>query len=151
MTQDWRLSCHPDILKVLAYWQQKCDGRRMPSRGDIKPEEIVGFLPYIILVDVVPDERRFVYRLVGTGEAQVRGNDPTGKPVGENYFAASRGLALARYEKVCTTRAPLYEDDNNFQVVDRYVSEACLFLPLSEDGETVNMVMVFSINRDLYQ
>ena len=71
--------------------------------------------------------------------------------MGENYFAASRDLALTRYEKVCTTRAPLYEEDNNFQVVDRYVSEACLFLPLSEDGETVNMVMVFSINRDLYQ
>ena len=40
---------------------------------------------------------------------------------------------------------------DNFQVVDRYVCEANLFLPLSEDDQTVNMVMVFSINRDLYR
>lgn len=34
-------------------------------------------------------------------------------------------------------------------MLDRYVSEANLFLPLSEDGQAVNMILVFSINRDL--
>jgi len=149
MTQDWRLSCHPDILKLLVYWQDKRRGRLMPSRGDIRPEEITAFLPFIILVDVVPDERRFLYRLVGTGEVRVRGSDPTGKPVAENYFAATAEGALKNYEEACRTRAPVYELDQ-FQVVDRFISEANLFLPLSDDGETVNMVMVFSINRDLY-
>jgi len=148
--QDWQASCHPDMLKVLAYWEGKRGDRAMPSRGDIDPSEIVSFLPYIMLVDVVPDERRFVYRLVGTGEVEVRGNDPTGKPVAEAYFAASADGALKNYEAVCRTRAPLYEVDH-FQVVDRYVGESNLFLPLSDDDETVNMVMVFSVNRDLYR
>ncbi len=35
-------------------------------------------------------------------------------------------------------------------MVDRYVGEENLFLPLSDDGVTVNKIMVFSINRDLY-
>jgi hypothetical protein len=148
--QDWRSTCHPDILKVLAYWEGKRHGRRMPSRTDIDPSELVGLLPYIMLVDVVADARRFVYRLVGTGEVEVRGNDPTGKSVAEGYFAASAEAALRSYETVCRTREPFYEEDQ-FQVVDRYVGEANIFLPLSDDGESVNMVLVFSINRDLYR
>lgn len=146
---NWQLSCHADVLKVLAYWQGKCRGRRMPSRADIDPLELGPFLPHITLVDVVADARRFVYRLVGTAEVNLRGNDPTGKAVADGYFAATVQEALDRYQRICTTRAPFYEEDD-FQVVDRYISEANLFLPLSEDGETVNMVMVFSINRDLY-
>jgi hypothetical protein len=148
--QDWQASCHPDILKILAYWQGKCRGRTMPSRADIDPAELVGFLPYLMIVDAVDDDRRFVYRLVGTGEVQVRGNDPTGKSVTEGYFAARAEAALQNYETVCRTRAPYYEVDH-FQVVDRYVGEANLFLPLSDDDKTVNKILVYSINRDLYR
>ncbi len=148
--QDWRLSCHPDILKVLAYWQAKCNGRTMPSRADIDPVELAPYLSNITLVDVVEDSRRFVYRLVGTGEVQLRGNDPTGKSVAEAFFATTPAQAITRYETVCRTRAPFYEEDD-FQVVDRFVSEANLFLPLSDDDKIVNKVLVFSINRDLYR
>jgi hypothetical protein len=146
---DWQQTCHPDMLKVLAYWQRKCGDRAMPSRADIDPLELAAYLQQITLVDVVPDDRRFVYRLVGTAEVRLRGKDPTGHAVADSFFAATPAAALNRYERVCRTCLPFYEEDD-FQVVDRYVSEANLFLPLSNDGETVNMVMVFSINRDLY-
>jgi len=148
--QDWQTHCHPDVLKVLAYWEGKRRGRAMPSRSDIDPAELVGLLPNIMLVDVVDDERRFVYRLVGTGEVQLRGRDPTGKSVRDGYFAATPEAAEHRYETVCKTRAPYYDEDS-FQVLDRYVSEANLFLPLSDDDKTVNKILVFSINRDLYR
>jgi hypothetical protein len=147
---DWKASCHPDILVVLAYWDGKKRGRSMPGRDDIDPTELVKFLPYITLVDVVEDARRFVYRLVGTMEVEVRGYDPTGKGVADGYFAASAEAALANYQKVCDTHAPFYEKDA-FQVVDRWINEANLFLPLSDDGNTVGKILVFSINRDLYQ
>lgn len=148
--QDWRQTCHPDILKILAYWQGKCRGRTMPSRADIDPVEFSSFLPNITLVDVVEDERRFVYRLVGTAEVQLRGNDPTGKAVGVAYFGMTPADVLGNYERVCRTCAPFYEEDD-FQVVDRFISEANLFLPLSDDGKVVNKILVFSINRDLYR
>ena len=146
--QDWQATCHPDILKMLTYWESKRQGRSMPRRRDIDPAELVGLLPNIMLVDVVDDDRRFVYRLVGTGEVQLRGHDPTGKSVREGYFAATPEEAEFRYATVRDTRAPYYDEDS-FQVVDRYVSEANLFLPLSDDGLTVNKILVFSINRDL--
>jgi len=148
--QDWQAHCHPDVLKMLAYWDGKRRGRAMPKRSDIDPAELIGLLPNIMLVDVVDDDRRFVYRLVGTGEVQLRGRDPTGKSVREAYFASSPESAEQNYEMVCTTKAPFYEEDS-FQVIDRYVSEANLFLPLSDDDQSVNKIMVFSINRDLYR
>ena len=148
--QDWQKTCHPDILKMLAYWDGKRGDRTMPRRSDIDPAELVSLLPNIMLVDVVDDERQFVYRLVGTGEVQVRGTDPTGKSVKDGYFAATPEVAVGNYQRVCDTRAPYYEEDN-FQVIDRFICEANLFLPLSDDDRTVNKILVFSINRDLYR
>jgi hypothetical protein len=146
---DWRNTCHPDVRHVLDYWQQKCAGRAMPSRADIDPGELRRFLPHITLVDVVDDPRRFVYRLVGTAEVELRGFDPTGKSVGDGYFASSADAALWHYEKARSTRAPHYVAEP-FQVVDRFIGEEDLFLPLSNDGVNVNMILVFSIARDLF-
>lgn len=147
---DWRETCHPDIRLVLGYWQEKTAGRLMPSRADIDPSDLRRFLPHITLVDVVDGPPRYVYRLVGTSEVELRGYDPTGKPVSEAYFATTADEALRHYEAAKLTRAPHYVADP-FQAVDRFVGEEDLFLPLSNDGVAVNMIMVFSIARDLYQ
>ncbi|TDQ83828.1 PAS domain-containing protein [Dongia mobilis] len=148
--ENWRETCHPDVLAVLRYWEEKRGDRAMPARGDIDPAEIRRYLPHITLVDVVDDPRRYVYRLVGTQEVELRGYDPTGRAVGDAYFASSAEAALANYDEVCRIRAPLYVADP-FQVVDRYVGEEDLFLPLSSDGERVTMILVFSIATDLHQ
>lgn len=135
--------CHPDIHALVAYWRGKAGVRRMPSRSDIDPSELKPFLPRISLVDVVPDERRFVYRLVGTEEAALRGYDPTGKSVGEGFFGPNRELAFAHYSYVVDHRAP-YCYRGDFDVQDGVIeNEDVIFLPLSEDGESVNMILVF--------
>lgn len=147
---DWRDSCHPDIVLMLRYWEGKRRGDALPSRHDIDPGELKRYLPYITLVDVVADERRYVYRLVGTKEVELRGYDPTGRSVTDAYFASSAEGAIHNYDIVCRTREPHYVADP-FQAVDRYVGEEDLFLPLSQDGTTVNMILVFSISRDLHE
>ena len=146
----WTEHCHPDIRAMYHYWLGKKGQRAMPSRRDIDPGEIKRFLPHVTLVDVVDDERRYVYRLVGTKEVELRGNDPTGQSVLTAYFAVSSDDALAHYDATRQSRAPHYVADP-FQTVDRYVGEEDLFLPLSDDGETVNIIMVFSTVRDLFE
>ena len=135
--------CHPDVQTIVAYWRGKAGARRMPARSDIDPSELKPYLPRISLVDVVSDDRRFVYRLVGTEEVALRGYDPTGKSVGEGYFGPNRELAFQHYGYVVEHRAPFcYRGD--FEVPDGAIeNEDVVFLPLSEDGETVNMILLF--------
>ena len=135
--------CHPDIRAVVDYWRRKAGTRRMPSRADIDPSELKPYLPRISLIDVVSDERRFVYRLVGTEEVAVRGYDPTGKSVGDGYFGPNRDLAFIHYNYVVEHRAP-YCYRGDFDVQDGVVeNEDVIFLPLSDDGETVNKILLF--------
>jgi len=138
-------TCHPTTLALYAYWFDKCGDRRMPTRSDIDPITIPRqALPGISLVDVVPDERRYVYRLVGTGEVEVRGNDPTGESVKDGFFGPSAEDALACYDRVVSTRAPYLDAMPFTSQGGRYVTMETLFLPLSEDEATVSKILVFS-------
>jgi hypothetical protein len=122
----------------------------MPARSDIDPAEIPKrLLPGLCLVDVVPDERRYVYRLVGTADAEVRGYDPTGKSVFEGFFGPSVEVVLGNYDPVVASRAPFIDPRHFFASTGRYVTEETIFLPLSDDGETVNKILVFSQSRDM--
>ena len=142
-------TCHPTTVALYEYWLGKCAGRRMLMRSDIDPTNMPrGVLPGISLVDVVQDNRRYVYRLVGTGEVEVRGNDPTGKSVLEGFFAPTADDALACYNRVVSTRAPLLDPIPFTAAGGKYVTEETLFLPLSEDGINVSKILVFSYSRE---
>jgi hypothetical protein len=132
------------------YWLERCGTRTMPARADIDPVEIPRqLLPGICIVDVVNDERQFVYRLIGTGDVEVRGNDPTGKSVIEGFFGPSAEDALSCYDKVVETRAPFLDPTPFTAANGKWVNEETLFLPLSDDGKSVNKILVFSYSRDI--
>jgi hypothetical protein len=138
------------IRKIHDYWRLKCGARRMPARRDIDPVDMPrSLLPGICLVDVVADERRYVYRLVGTADVEVRGSDPTGKSVLQGFFGPSVENVLASYDRVVTTRAPFLDPTHFKASTGRYVTEETLFLPLSDDGENVNKILVFSQSRNM--
>jgi hypothetical protein len=139
------LSDCPEVVRAFyRYWDGKRRGRPMPARADLDPGEIKSLLPNMMIVDVVPDERRFVYRLVGTMEVEVRGNDPTGKTVLEAAFGGSKEKAVANYERVVRERAPWRQDLHAESPDGRLLDDVVLFLPLSDDGETVNKIVVYS-------
>lgn len=142
---DWLPRATEPIRVMYRYWLSKCRGDAPPRRADIDPIEIPpGFLPHITIVEVVPDARRYVYRLVGTSEVSIRGTDPTGKSVIEAFFGPSLEDALQCYDIPVATRQPHY-DAQPFNSADgRFSDDEDLFLPLSDDGITVNRVLVFS-------
>lgn len=142
---------HPDGRTLYTYWLNKRGQRLMPRRADIDPVEIPPqVLPGVSLIDVVPDERRYVYRLVGTGEVEARGYDPTGRSVGDGFLAPSQEDALGCYDRVVATRAALV-DPVAFKATDgRYVTEETIFLPLSDDGAKVNKILVFAACREVF-
>jgi hypothetical protein len=133
-----------NLQQIYAYWQSKRGGRPMPRRADLDPAEIPPrLLPGITLVDVVPDHRRYVYRLVGTMEAEVRGYDPTGRSVAEAYFGEDAEDATECYDRVVDTCAPVLDPTPFLERRRGYRGAESLFLPLSNDGAAVNMILVF--------
>lgn len=150
MNMEFPETCHPDTITMYKYWQSKCGNRSMPARADIDPVEMPRrLLPGICIVDIVADERRYVYRLVGTGDAEVRGNDPTGKSVLEGFFGPSPQDALRCDDRVVKSRVPFLDAAPFTAPSGKYVNEETLFLPLSDDGKTVNKILVFSYSRDI--
>ncbi len=133
-----------NLQLIYGYWLTKRGSRSMPGRSDLDPAEIPPrLLPGITLVDVVPDPRRYVYRLVGTMEAEVRGYDPTGKSVGEAYFGENAADATECYDLVVSTCAPVLDPLPFLERRRGYRGAESLFLPLSNDGVAVNMIVVF--------
>ncbi|MDQ7246874.1 PAS domain-containing protein [Dongia sedimenti] len=136
----------PTALEPLyRYWDKKRGDRRMPRRADIEPAELVSFLPALMIVDVVADDRRYVYRLVGTREVDARGQDPTGRAVGEAFMGASREGVLRNYDRVQLTGRPHVDTGTVVTTKDRLDDSHVIFLPLSEDGQTVTQILVYTV------
>ena len=132
------------LCKALAYWQSKCGGRHMPRRADIDPVEMPELLPYVRLVDVVaPGQYR--YRLVGTELEQLHGGLKfTGRFVHEALPPPLADQVVPVYDECVRERRPVFLE-NTFLAPDRERvarHSRVLFLPLSEDDETVSMVLV---------
>lgn len=134
--------CHPSLQELYEYWDRKRGSRLMPGRGDIDPVDLKTMLPLLILIDVVPDPRRYIYRLVGTHEVEMRGGDPTGKAVAEAYYAESAEDTARYLDHVVTTRQPVLYRGIYQPLSTRTQREDVLFLPLSKDDETVTMILV---------
>jgi hypothetical protein len=146
----WLSRASDNTKLIYAHWRARCRGNAPPRRADIDPIDLPRrLLPCITIVEAVPDERRYIYRLVGTREVDVRGSDPTGKSVMERYFGQSLEEALRFYDSVVATRSPAYNPNPYVSADGRFINEENLFLPLSEDGETVNRIVVFSTTSPL--
>jgi hypothetical protein len=137
-------ACHPSARALYDYWRAKRGNRLMPSRKEIDPADLKPYLPSIILLDVVPDARRFVYRLVGTKEVSERGYDPTGRPVSEAFFAKTAEETLNLYGYIVRERAPFCFRDP-YEAPDGQIEhEDIIYLPLSSNGTDVDMILVYS-------
>ena len=138
---------HDDrLLSFYRYWSDKRRGRTMPSRADLDVAEMKSWLGYLHLVEVRGDPPDFHYRVFGTQIAEELGFDLTGRSIDDN---PASGVAELRhsYEEVVARKAPLYQVHEmiGLKGVLRYNR---MLLPLSDDDETVNMVLVLSFPLD---
>jgi hypothetical protein len=137
----------PRFEQAYNYWRDKAGSRAMPSRADIDPTEIPKLLPDVMLVERHPDGR-YRYRLIGTENARAHGINATGRFLdevlpGPDYQAHVLGL----YDECVETQRALYTECLFFSPA-RHAPERhtkVLFLPLSADGETVNMIFVLQV------
>ncbi|MGH7123977.1 MAG: PAS domain-containing protein, partial [Stellaceae bacterium] len=140
----------PELGDLLCLWQAKRRGGAMPTRADLTPFDLKAHLGNLILTDVEPDPLRFRYRLVGTNITRIVKRDATGGYFDKIYTGRLRETALAVNTWVVRERAPLRIFSRmGHERNDIYTYEGAL-LPLSADGERVNMVLgalLFSLVR----
>lgn len=131
-------------LKALAaYWQEKCAGRFAPRRADIDPLDLRAHMPYLFLVDVLPDHE-FRYRLMGTALVEGTGRDITGKLLSELHGGTPEVMnrLKSRFDQVIATRQPVYTSGQVYWLGQRELRQfECGYFPLSGDGRTVNMIL----------
>ena len=136
--------CYPDTLAFYKYWLSKIRSTRtMPSRADLDPPEMRGWLPCNQLNDVHENPRRLIYRLVGESEVKVRGYNPTGRAVAETAIGQGTSDPLGNYGIVIDAKTPVYDFSKINHPHGFLVSQECVLLPLSDDGERVNMVVTY--------
>jgi len=129
------------------YWRRKAAGRAMPRRADIDPIEIPQLLPDVMLVDVLP-QGRYRYRLIGTENTQAHGINATGRYLDEVLPGSEyKDHVIALYDECVASRRALYSECLFMSLPQRTPERhtKVLFMPLAEDGETVNMVFVMQV------
>ena len=133
----------PELKKLYDYWTDKTGDRAMPSRRDLDPViEIPELTKNIWLVDVELDPPGFRFRLVGTEVVVRYGLDFTGLRLDEIDFGGHSETIQRDYEEAVRSKRPVYRC-HMIEIVDtmrRLPYERILF-PLSDDGETVNMLL----------
>ena len=142
---------NPALEFLRTYWLGKRGDRAMPSRKDMLPAEMKKYLDGMVMIDVLPGMDEFRYRLIGTAVTQYFLNDPTGKTVAEAWAPFGQGAvnricgnlrAVARARACVRLWGAVDWYGNGEEAVD------ALYVPLSDDGETVNMIInLFSFDR----
>lgn len=134
----------PRLRHGYEYWNAKRGPRRMPSRADLDPAEIKPLLPHVVLMEVVRDAAfellDFRYRLIGTA---VDGNSSgrfTGRVMSDIPHQRQPSRLWSNFEWVVAERQPKTSRVPYAGPHQDFLSVVDLVMPLSADGETVNML-----------
>ena len=132
----------PDLTALLAHWRSKCQAGRLPARGDFPPAELRPWIGLVSLLDVSEDPRRFRWRLIGSRIVERTGRDRTGMWLDEIYSGAALRDFHRLFEKAVARREPLALSGSLQFLGKRHVAFCTMVMPLAEDGEHINMLMV---------
>ena len=144
---------NPVLAFLKTYWDSKKAGRALPSRADIKPAELKEHLGWIILLDALPDYVDFRYRMIGSRVTQYFLANSRGKTLSEalgSYGDAVVNGALSVHRKAAKDKVVVRAYGGASWLGRSFLDFDALLLPLSDDGEAVNMILsafTFDLSR----
>ena len=135
---------HPVLRQLFAYWEAKRGGRMAPARHEIDPVDFRYALGWVNLLEVHPGAKDFEFRVFGSLLARVLQQDTDLTSTAGTDDAEFHAVAMQDMTRVITERKPLRIFRDLQTGIRRYRFEV-LLLPLSDDGETVNMLLTCAI------
>lgn len=127
----------------LSYWESKIVDGRIPARRDIEPLDIPELLPQIILLDVSRDPWNFRFRLIGTNVVYHLSEDWTGSWFSQIGHMAAPSRIFTACVNVASSGNPLRNQIPYIGPHSNFISSEDLILPLSDDGATIDKLLVF--------
>lgn len=142
--------CTPPFAGLFKLWDLKRAGRAYPARGDFDPLEMKPWLGWLSLLDVLPGPPMdFRYRLVGTKTAEQYGIDLTGKLFTEACFIGTPAEAQAAMTEFVRIGKVRYRNDPIEDMRGFASMRERIYLPLAEDGKTIDMILCYQQSRIL--
>lgn len=135
--------CDPLTAEAIDYWRRIRPPGLLPARTHFDPIEVPRLLPYLGLLDVVREPRiRFKGRMAGTKVTEVFGAGLVGSFLDEVVPNFDGSLAAIDYLRVATDAVPVwYRGAQSAKRGKSFLGIERLFLPLAEDGRTVDMIL----------
>lgn len=130
----------PPLLRLLDYWEKKRAARLWPARRDIDPLDFPYVLGNVALLEVMRQPLRFRVRLFGDNLVRKIGLEITGKMLDEVPLPQLRDHLAQRCREIVERGAP-YRTKGDYFMDERQSQHELLVLPLSEDGQAIDMLL----------
>jgi len=135
----------PLLDELYHYWTGRCRAGALPARADIDPVDIPHLLPHIALTEIVHGARgevkRLRYRLAGTQIEARFGCRLTNRYLDEVKTGSYLDHIIELHDQLIAEREPLYSEGSFDTPEEGKLWAKRLMLPLSDDQESVNMVL----------
>lgn len=130
-----------DILRAIyQYWLDVKGARLMPSYEDVSSADIPQLWSHINFIEVDRKNDRYRCRYVGSETVKAMEIDFTGRYLDELPYVE---LVLKdRYDRLVQEKRPYFKFDKLKWSNKSFLNYYALGLPLSDDGQNVNMVML---------
>jgi hypothetical protein len=140
----------PRLRIGAAYWRAIKAGRAMPARSELNPRAMMGFLRNIALIRVLDGGADYDYRIAGDAHVQAYGKSFKDARLSDVIADLPQLGTMLRgvFDHVRSTATPFaVRGWIGREIKDaRFVYQESCFLPLAEDGVTVDHILVVAIH-----
>lgn len=135
----------PEQQAVYDYWRSKCKTGSLPSRSDIDPSDLAEYLPTISLLEMssVGENKRFNFRLAGTGLYDIYGQEITGTDLHSLPRGSRRDYWQRILERVAMRGRPSAGAVRSAISGKTHMAQFWVRLPLAPNGRDVTMILGF--------
>lgn len=129
------------LCRLYEYWNEKRGDRPAPTRREIDPVEIPDLLGFINIFEVQEEPRDFKVRLNGCEVAEMLGQEITGKYCSSVISGPDAVRCKIAFDICVDQRRPAIVETSLAFCGKPYVGQTIVALPLSSDGERVDMII----------
>ena len=137
--------CNEEIGLAYRYWQSKAEGTRLPTRADVDPLEMRGWIKAVLLAEAVFDTDGtpvdFHFRVAGSRVCECYGYELTRRNLSDVSLDHQNANILANYTATIEARRPVYSITRFQDETGLLRSFEMLLLPLSSAGEVCDLLL----------